>query len=51
MNYNSNIIGNIIYIELAHIVVKIKDRLIIDDYGEFLNLYYNLDESFLRLNL
>ena len=47
--YNSNIIDNIIYNERAHIVAAFKDRLIIDDNGEFLKRYYNLDESFVRL--
>ena len=47
--YNSNIIDNIIYNERAHIVATFKDRLIIDDNGEFLKRYYNLDESFVRL--
>ena len=47
--YNSNIIDNIIYNERAHIVAEFKDRLIIDDNGEFLKRYYNLDESFVRL--
>lgn len=49
MKYNSNIIDNIIYNERAHIVAAFKDRLIIDDNGEFLKRYYNLDESFVRL--
>ena len=49
LKYNSNIIDNIIYNERAHIVATFKDRLIIDDNGEFLKRYYNLDESFVRL--
>ena len=49
MKYNTNIIDNIIYNERAHIVAEFKDRLIIDDNGEFLKRYYNLDESFVRL--
>lgn len=49
LRYNSNIIDNIIYNERAHIVAAFKDRLIIDDNGEFLKRYYNLDESFVRL--
>ena len=49
LKYNSNIIDNIIYNERAHIVAEFKDRLIIDDNGEFLKRYYNLDESFVRL--
>ena len=49
LKYNSNIIDNIIYNERAHIVAAFKDRLIIDDNGEFLKRYYNLDESFVRL--
>ena len=49
MKYNTNIIDNIIYNERAHIVAEFKDRLIIDDNGEFLKRYYNLDESFMRL--
>ena len=49
LKYNSNIIDNIIYNERAHIVATFKDRLIIDDNGEFLKRYYNLDESLVRL--
>ena len=49
LKFNSNIIDNIIYNERAHIVAEFKDRLIIDDNGEFLKRYYNLDESFIRL--
>ena len=49
LKYNSNIIDNIIYNERAHIVATFKDRLIIDDNGEFLKRYYNLNESFVRL--
>ena len=49
LKYNSNIIDNIIYNERAHIVAAFKDRLIIDDNGEFLKRYYNSDESFIRL--
>ena len=44
--YNSNIIDNIIYNERSHIVALFKDRLILDDNGEFLKRYYNNDESF-----
>ena len=47
--YNSNIIDNIIYNERSHKVALFKDRLILDDNGEFLKRYYNYDESFLRL--
>ena len=47
--YNSNIIDNIIYNERSHIVALFKDRLILDDNGEFLKRYYNNDESFIRL--
>ena len=47
--YNSNIIDNIIYNERSHIVALFKDRLILDDNGEFLKRYYNNDESFVRL--
>ena len=35
-NYNINIIDNIIYNEKSHIVATFKDRLIVDDNGEFL---------------
>ena len=47
--YNSNIIDNIIYNERSHIVAVFKDRLILDDNGEFLKRYYKYDESYLRL--
>ena len=49
LKYNSNIIDNIIYNERAHIVAAFKDRLIIDDNGEFLKRYYFFDESHIRL--
>ena len=49
LEYDSNIIDNIIYNEKSHIVAEFKDRLIIDDTGEFLKRYYNMDESELRL--
>ncbi len=49
VKYNSNIIDNIIYNERAHIVAAFKDRLIIDDNGEFLKRYYFFDESHIRL--
>ena len=48
-NYNINIIDNIIYNEKSHIVAKFKDRLIIDDTGEFLKRYYKKKESDVRL--
>ena len=38
--YNVNIIDNIIYNEKSHIVAEFKDRLIIDDNGEFLKRFY-----------
>ena len=47
--FDSNLIDNIIYNERAHIVAKFKDRLISDDYGEFLKRYYKYDESYIRL--
>ena len=47
--YNSNIIDNIIYNERSHIVSLFKDRLILDDKGEFLKRYYNFRESVIRL--
>lgn len=43
-NYNMNIIENIIYNEKSHIVATFKDRLIIDDTGEFLKRYYKKRE-------
>ena len=48
-NYNVNVIDNIIYNEKSHIVAKFKDRLIIDDNGEFLKRYYKKRESEIRL--
>ena len=39
-NYNVNVIDNIIYNEKSHIVAEFKDRLIIDDNGEFLKRFY-----------
>ena len=49
LNYNINIIDNIIYNEKSHIVATFKDRLIIDDTGEFLKRYYKKKESDVRL--
>jgi len=49
LKYNVNIIDNIIYNERAHIVAEFKDRLIIDDTGEFLKRYYKFYESLIRL--
>ena len=49
LKYNVNIIDNIIYNERAHIVAEFKDRLIIDDQGEFLKRYYKFYESLIRL--
>jgi hypothetical protein len=49
INYNINIIDNIIYNEKSHIVATFKDRLIIDDNGEFLKRYYKKKESDVRL--
>ena len=49
LRYNSNIIDNIIYNERAHIVSLFKDRLILDDNGEFLKRYYQIMESIERL--
>ena len=49
LKYNVNIIDNIIYNERAHIVAEFKDRLIIDDQGEFLKRYYKYYESLIRL--
>jgi hypothetical protein len=48
-SYNMNIIDNIIYNEKSHIVAIFKDRLIMDDTGEFLKRYYNKRESNIRL--
>ena len=48
-NYNINIIDNIIYNEKSHIVATFKDRLIVDDTGEFLKRYYKKKESDIRL--
>ena len=48
-SYNLNIIDNIIYNEKSHIVAKFKDRLILDDNGEFLKRYYNQEEIDARL--
>ena len=48
-NYNMNIIENIIYNEKSHIVATFKDRLIIDDTGEFLKRFYKKKESEIRL--
>ena len=48
-NYNSYIIDNIIFNERAHIVALFKDRLILDDNGEFLKRYYRSNESIIRL--
>ena len=47
--YCINIIDNIIYNEKSHIVAEFKDRLIIDDNGEFLKRYYKKKESDSRL--
>ena len=49
LRYNSNIIDNIIYNERTHTVALFKDRLILDDNGEFLKRYYLIKESFIRL--
>ena len=49
LKYNVNIIDNIIYNERAHIVAEFKDRLILDDRGEFLKRYYKFYESLIRL--
>ena len=49
LNYNIDIIDNIIYNEKSHIVAEFKDRLIIDDTGEFLKRYYKKKESDVRL--
>ena len=49
MKYEHNIIDNIIYNEKSHIVATFKDRLIIDDTGEFLKRYYLKEESDIRL--
>ena len=49
LNYNINIIDNIIFNEKSHIVAEFKDRLIIDDNGEFLKRYYKKRESDTRL--
>ena len=48
-SYIINIIDNIIYNEKSHIVASFKDRLIIDDTGEFLKRFYKKKESDLRL--
>ena len=48
-NYNMNIIENIIYNEKSHIVATFKDRLIIDDTGEFLKRFYKKKETEIRL--
>ena len=48
-SYNMNIIDNIIYNEKSHIVAEFKDKLILDDTGEFLKRYYNIRESNVRL--
>ena len=48
-NYNIIIVDNIIYNEKSHIVSTFKDRLIIDDDGEFLKRYYKKKESDIRL--
>ena len=49
LNYSINIIDNIIFNEKSHIVAEFKDRLIIDDNGEFLKRYYKKRESDTRL--
>ena len=49
LKYDLNIIDNIIYNEKSHIVATFKDRLIIDDTGEFLKRYYLKEESDIRL--
>ena len=49
LNYSINIIDNIIFNEKSHIVAEFKDRLIIDDNGEFLKRYYKKRESHTRL--
>ena len=49
LSYDVNIIENIIYNEKSHIVATFKDRLIIDDTGEFLKRYYKKNESDVRL--
>ena len=48
-NYNMNVIENIIHNEKSHIVAEFKDKLIIDDDGEFLKRYYKRRESSIRL--
>ena len=47
--YNINVIDNIIYNDKSHIVAKFKDRLIMDDTGEFLKRYYKKKEIYSRL--
>lgn len=49
LKYNTNIIDNIIYNERTHIVAEFKDKLIIDDNGEFFKRYYKFHESIIRL--
>ena len=49
LSYDTNIIDNIIYNEKSHIVATFKDRLIVDDTGEFLKRYYKKKESDIRL--
>ena len=49
LSYDTNIIDNIIYNEKSHIVATFKDRLIVDDTGEFLKRYYKKNESDIRL--
>ncbi len=49
LDYQMNIINDIIYNEKTHIVAKFKDYLIYDDNSEFFKRYYKSYESILRL--
>ena len=49
LDYQINIINDIIYNEKTHIVAKFKDYLIYDDNSEFFKRYYKSYESIIRL--
>ena len=49
LQYNLNIIDNILYNCKTHIISLFKDHLLMDDNSDFLKRYYTLYESFVRL--
>ena len=49
LNYNVYITNNIIFNDKSHLVSEFKEYLVIDDKGEFLKRYYNVEESLIRI--